>query len=124
METKLQYEPLDRVEADALAVIVFEEAGDFPLAKAWLDELKASGEFTGKPGEMAVLYSPAGLKVKRLVVVGAGKHDAFDGIGVRRAVGSTVRALKQKGVKTLAWSLAGAFTSSSSCCRRGSPFPG
>ena len=43
METKLQYEPLDRVEADALAVIVFEEAGDFPLAKAWLDELKASG---------------------------------------------------------------------------------
>jgi len=108
METRLQYEPLDRVEADALAVAVFEESGDFPLAKAWLDELKTSGEFTGKPGEMAVLYAPAGLKAKRLVVVGAGKHDAFDGTGVRRAVGSTVRALKQKGVKTLAWSLAGA----------------
>lgn len=119
METKLLYEPLDRVAADALAVLVFEESADFPLAKSWLDELRGSGEFTGKPGEMAILHTPPGLKAKRLVVVGGGKHDKFDPTGVRRAVGSTVRTLKQKGVKTLAWSLAGAGTAAAEAAVEG-----
>jgi leucyl aminopeptidase len=107
METKLLYEPLDRVEADAIAVVLFEESEPLPYAKAWLEELKSSGEFTGKAGETAVLYQPSALKAKRLVVVGGGKRDKFDAAALRRTVGSTVRALKQKGVKTLAFALEG-----------------
>jgi hypothetical protein len=50
METKLLYEPLDRVEADAVAVVLFEESAnpaELNFASAWVDELRASGEFAG-----------------------------------------------------------------------------
>ena len=107
METKLLYESLERVEADAVAVILFEESESPSYAKAWLDELKSSGEFTGKPGEMAVLHQPSAIKAKRLVVAGGGKRDKFDAAALRRTVGSVVRATKQKGAKSLALSLDG-----------------
>ena len=111
MESKLVSQAFDRVEADALAVVLFEDdpaPAELKSATSWLDELRASGEFTGKPGEMAVLHQamphqPAGLAAKRLVAVGGGKKATSDSAGLRRAVGSTVRSLKQKGVKTLAW---------------------
>ena len=74
---------------------------------AWIDELKASGEFTGKTGELAVQYVPQGFKAKRLAVAGGGKRDKFDAAVLRRAVGTAVRALKQKGVKKLAWWISG-----------------
>jgi leucyl aminopeptidase len=54
-----------------------------------------------------VLHQPQGLKAKRLVAVGGGKREKFDAAALRNAVGSTVRALKQKGVKRLAWLLEG-----------------
>ncbi len=107
METKLLYESLDKVAADAVAVVLFEESEAPAYAKAWIDELKASGEFAGKAGEMAVLHQPAALKAKRLIVAGGGKRDKFDAAALRRAVGSVVRSAKQKGVKTLAFALDG-----------------
>src|SRR5207244_1387465 len=106
METKLINSPFNQVQADALAVVMFE---DQPAPKelsgftAWLDELKSSGEFSGKSGELVVLHQPQGLSAKRLVAVGGGKKDKFDGGALRKAVGSAVRSLKQKGVKKLAW---------------------
>ncbi len=118
METKLIYEPLDRVAADAVVVLIFEDVSDdaFGEGKAlstasagvrtWLAELKSSGEFSGKAAEIAVLHNPPGWAAKRLIVVGGGKHEKFDSAALRRTVGATVRVWKQKGVKTLAWSLA------------------
>src|ERR1051325_4083665 len=106
METKLLYQPMDQVEADALAVVLFEGAASPPalgFAAGWLDELRSSGEFSGKSGEIAVLHMPAGLKAKRLVAVGGGKRETFDAGVLRRAAGSATRALKQKGVRRLAW---------------------
>src|SRR5579863_2115065 len=110
METKLLYEPLDRVEADAVAVVLFEEGpapAELNFAASWLEELRSSGEFAGKPGELAVLHHPQTLKARRLAVVGGGKRDKFDAAALRKAVGTAVRALKQKGVKKLAWKLDG-----------------
>jgi leucyl aminopeptidase len=110
MDSKLVSQAFDRVQADAIAALVFEdEAAPAELAgvATWLEELRASGEFTGKPGEMAVLHQPSGLAAKRLAVVGAGKRSTFDASALRRAAGATVRSLKQKGVKTLAWWLEG-----------------
>jgi leucyl aminopeptidase len=106
MESKLISQAFDRVQADAIAALVFEdEATPAELAgvATWLEELRTSAEFTGKPGELAVLHQAPGVAAKRLAVVGAGKRSAFDAAGLRRAVGATVRSLKQKGVKTLAW---------------------
>jgi len=63
MDIKLLSQPLPQVEADALSVLLFE--GDtapieLNFASAWLDELKSSGEFSGKSGELAVLHQPSG----------------------------------------------------------------
>src|SRR5580704_14945765 len=112
METKLLYQPLDKVEADAVVFVLYEgdpAPAELKFASAWLDEMHASGEFSGKPDELAVLHQPQALRAKRLVVAGggkreAGKRDTFD---LRKTVGSAVRTLKQKGVKRLAWCLNG-----------------
>ena len=106
MDTKLLYQPLEQIESDAVSVVLFEEENtpaEFGFAAAWLDELKASGEFAGKPFELAVLHQPPGLRAKRLVVAGGGKRPAFDGAALRNTVGAAVRTLKQKGVKRLTW---------------------
>src|SRR6266853_6747365 len=99
METNLIYQALNEVEADAVAVVVFEEGDGISVAKGWLDEMRTSGEFSGKPGEMAMLHQPQGLKAKRLIAVGGGKKDKFDAAALRKAVGTAVRAVKHKGVK-------------------------
>ncbi len=108
MDTKLLYQPFEKIEADAVAVVLFENdaaPAELKFASSWLDELKTSGEFSGKADEMAILHQPQGLRAKRLVAVGGGKRDSFD---LRRSVASAARALKQKGVKTFAWWLNGA----------------
>ena len=106
METTLVSQSLDRVEADAVVVLLFEEetaSAELKSSSAWIDELRTSGEFTGKTGELAVQHLPPGFKAKRLAVAGGGKRDKSDASTLRRAVGTAVRALKQKGVKRLAW---------------------
>jgi leucyl aminopeptidase len=115
METKLLYQPLDKVEADAVAFLLFEDEpppAELKFASPWLDELRASGEFSGKTDELAVLHQPTGIRAKRLAVAGGGKRSApnasADSAAVRSSVGSVVRALKEKGVKRLAWCLSGA----------------
>lgn len=108
METKLVVQPLDRVEADALAVAVFEDEAvpdTLKAASAWMEQLKSSSEFSGKSGETAIQHLPQGFSAKRLVLVGSGKKASFDSAALRKAVGGTVRTLKQKGVKTLAFAL-------------------
>src|SRR5712692_4501934 len=106
MDTNLVAQPVNRVEADAVAVVLFEDEvgqasrpdGDPALSPSspWLEELRASGEFTGKSGEIAVQHLPQGMAAKRLAAVGGGKRDEFDARALRNAAGAAVRALKQK----------------------------
>jgi leucyl aminopeptidase len=108
METKLQYLPLEKVEADAVAVVLFEDEpppSELKFASAWLEELRASEEFSAKSDELATLHQPSALRARRLIAVGGGKRAAFD---LRKTVATVVRALKTKGVKKLAWWLNGA----------------
>jgi leucyl aminopeptidase len=101
-------QPLAQAEADAAAVLLCEdEAAPAEVNAAWFAQLKESGEFTGKTGELAVAHLPSGFAAKRLVLVGGGKRAQFDSAALRKAVGTAVRALKAKGVKKLAWLLAG-----------------
>ncbi len=108
METKLQYLPLEKIEADAVAVVLFEDEpppSELKFASAWLEELRASEEFSAKSDELATLHQPPALRAKRLIAVGGGKRAAFD---LRKCVATVVRALKTKGVKKFAWWLNGA----------------
>jgi leucyl aminopeptidase len=103
METKLLYQPFEKIEADALAVVLFEDdapPAELKFAASWLDEMRASGEFAAKTDELAILHQPQGIAAKRLVAVGGGKRAGFD---LRKSAATVTRALKQKGVKKLAW---------------------
>ena len=110
METKLINQPFEQVQADALALVVFEDQPvptEIGQLSSWLEEVKSSAEFSGKSGELVVRHEPAGLAARRLALVGGGKKDAFDAAALRKATGGAVRSLKQKGVKKLAFWLAG-----------------
>lgn len=108
MNIDILNQPLTAVDADAVALLICEdEAAPPEVNTQWAAELKASGEFTGKCGELAISHLPQSFKAKRLVLIGGGKRDQFDSAALRKAVGSAVRSLKAKGVKKLAWVLAG-----------------
>ena len=103
-------------------VLGFEGARPTTLSRStggWARELYTSGEFTGKPCELAILHRPAGLKAKRLVLAGAGKRDKFDANEMRKAVGAAVRIVERQVAAT---HLAYGWNSraSAQCCRGGS----
>ena len=119
MQIQFETSPIEKIAADALAVICFEaeeaepaessaaaaETGSDPEIAAqsgWLAELRGTGEFTGKLYETAILHRPAGIAAKRLVVIGGGKRGKFTAVEARRAAGALVRALKGKGSRKLA----------------------
>jgi leucyl aminopeptidase len=53
--------------------------------------IAASGRFTGAKGQSLELLAPSGLKVQRLILVGLGKPEDFDGLRAEE-LGGTVTA--------------------------------
>src|SRR5690349_23559427 len=124
---QVQIEPsssIEKLTVDALAVVCFEAdekkpgdnsaktsgtSSDPPVTAqaGWLTDMRASGEFTGKLYEVAILHRPQGTSAKRLVVVGGGKREKFTPAEARRVAGALVRALKCKGVRTISLMLNG-----------------
>ena len=128
MQISIETFPAERLSADALGVVCFEaeeeaevQVGNAPTANipkapdpelarqsGWLEELRTSGEFTGKLYEIAMLHRPQGLDAKRLVVIGGGKRAKFSDVELRRIAGAYVRSLKAKGLRNIALLLEGA----------------
>jgi leucyl aminopeptidase len=78
----------------------------------------AGGEFKAGANETLLLHAPAGLKAKRLLVVGLGKQAKATVHSVRVAAGTAVRFSKPRGLKELVLLLPEeAFFSSVPCCR-------
>jgi leucyl aminopeptidase len=65
----------------------------------------ASGEVTGKSFETTLLHRPAGLKAKRLLLVGGGKAKNFSAAELRKLAGAAVRTLKSKSIRSFAFVL-------------------
>ena len=65
-------------------------------------DLVQSGEVSGKIFETVMLYKPAGLKAKRLLLVGGGKQKNFSSYELRKLAGTAVRFLKPKQIRSLA----------------------
>jgi len=81
----------------ALARIVFEGASlDGPLGQA-----AAATRFTGGKGQTLDVLAPAGTEAGRLVLVGVGKPEGFDALGVEHAAASAYGAVKASGLTTL-----------------------
>ncbi|HEV7384653.1 MAG TPA: leucyl aminopeptidase [Phenylobacterium sp.] len=81
----------------ALARIVFEGAAlDGPSGQA-----AAASRFTGAKGQTLDVLAPAGTEAARLVLVGVGKQDGFDALGVEHAAATAYNAVKASGLTTL-----------------------
>jgi leucyl aminopeptidase len=65
-------------------------------------DLLASGEVAGKALESTVLHKPAGLKAKRLLLIGGGKAKSFSASDLRKIAGAAVRTIKGKDLKSFA----------------------
>jgi len=87
----------------AVARIVFEgEAQDGALAQA-----VAASRFTGAKGQTLDVLGPQEIGAARLVLVGAGKRDAFDTLGAEHAGANAYTAVKLSGLETLRIELPG-----------------
>jgi leucyl aminopeptidase len=100
MQIRVDRRPVDQVEADALVIPVFDGRKEDRFGSSELFDL---GEVTGKAGELTLIHHPKGAAAKRVLLVGAGKPDKFDPNVARKTAGISVRFLKQKGVKKVAF---------------------
>jgi leucyl aminopeptidase len=78
------------------------ETNDAAVQAAAAD-LLSSGEVTCKPFEINLLYKPAQLKAKRLLLVSGGVAKKFTSYDLRRVAGAAARALKSRGVRSFAF---------------------
>src|SRR5271165_3088383 len=119
MKTTLTTTPPSQIETECLVIPVLDTAennngdksakpeprlqtGDKAVLAAVAD-LFASGEVTGKMMETTLLHKPAGVKAKRLLLIGGGKAKAFTSSELRRLAGAAVRSLKAKDLKSFAF---------------------
>ena len=65
----------------------------------------SSGEFKAGANETVLLHAPAGLKARRLLVIGLGKKAKASAHGVRNAAGTAVRYTKPRGIREVAFAL-------------------
>ncbi len=73
-----------------------------PAIRFLAEPLIASKELSGKAFESVWLYSPQGIKAKRLLLLGGGKAKNYSSIELRKVAGAAVRAMKPKSLKSFA----------------------
>jgi leucyl aminopeptidase len=112
MDIRLETKKLADAESDALVIVGFDGTPPPEVpASDLVKELYGSGEFSGKASELAILHRPPGLKAKRLVLAGGGKREKFNSFELRKLTGAVVRALKCKGIHSIALAVDEAFRS-------------
>src|SRR5579875_2665309 len=72
------------------------------VAGGALARLRDSGDFTGKAGTTLVLHGVAGVKAPRVLLVGLGRREEFDGHAYARACGEAGNVLKGLPIKSAA----------------------
>jgi leucyl aminopeptidase len=115
MNTNLSSSAPSQLETDCLVTVVLDrgekdkpslsiECADAAVRDAAKD-LIASGEVTGKTFESTVLHHPAGVKAKRLLLVGGGKAKNFCAAELRKLAGAALRTVKGKSIHSFAFAL-------------------
>jgi len=119
MKTDLKFESLKALEAELLVVLAADAATskdkdapsnpvlltkDATVASADKPALQ-SGEFSATACETLLLYAPAELKVKRLLIVGVGKAAKVALPEIRKAAGAAVRFAKPRKIRQVTFVL-------------------
>ena len=107
MQITLETRNYSEIETEALVSYLFEESDPVQGhldeidrgAGGLLRKLVKGGEVSGKMLEFTLIHSPQGLKASRLLLVGAGKREQFNGAVVRKVTGAALRYLKARSIK-------------------------
>jgi len=116
MNTKILLAPSAEIETELLAVFAVDAAANANRAAKPEIRLLASdeaparaaqtvldgGEFKAESCETLLLHGPAGLKAKRLLIVGLGKLAKLTPHEVRKGAGTAVRFAKPRGLREVA----------------------
>jgi leucyl aminopeptidase len=119
MRTELSFSPLAQIETELLAVTAIDtQTAKGPDGKpqpvlltsdeavrAAAASVLSTGEYKAGPNETVLLHAPAGLKAKRLLIVGLGKKAKATVHAVRHAAGTAVRYTKPRAIRTLTFAL-------------------
>jgi leucyl aminopeptidase len=111
VKIEFRHETLEHLTSSAVVVCAFEgspassgESERLPAeCRALLHDLQAAGELCGKAFECTLLHRPPGLAAGKLLVVGAGKREKFNGAQQRRLAGAAARFLRNRGVHDMTW---------------------
>jgi len=120
MNTNLSSSVPSQLETECLVVVVLDRSekdrgekdkpspsvacADAAVREAAKDVI-SSGEVTSKTFETTLLHRPAGLKAKRLLLVGGGNAKGFSAAELRKLAGAAVRTLKSKSIRSFAFAL-------------------
>ena len=117
MDIKLKQASITAAAADLIVVNLFQGvtapggatgAVDQAL-RGTISDVIAAGDFTGKSGEMLVLYTRGGtIPAGRVLVIGLGEAGKFDLRAARNAAATAVRKARDLGAKTVATIVHGA----------------
>jgi leucyl aminopeptidase len=119
MRTELSFTLLPEIETELLTVLAADtqtakgpDAKPDPVlltsdaaVKAAAAAVLATGEYKAGANETLLLHAPAGLKAKRLLIVGLGKQARATAHTVRNAAGTAVRFTKPRGIRELVFAL-------------------
>lgn len=119
MKTDLKFEALKSLEAELLVVLAVDASTskdknaaaepllltkDATVASADKPALR-SGEFSATACETLLLYAPAELKARRLLIVGVGKAAKLSLPEIRKAAGAAVRFAKPRKIRQVSFVL-------------------
>ncbi|HLY41507.1 MAG TPA: leucyl aminopeptidase [Terracidiphilus sp.] len=119
MRTALSFAPLAGIDTELLVVLAADTQTakgrdakpqpalltDDETVRAAASQVLASGEFKAASNEPLLLHAPAGLKARRLLIVGLGKQAKATVHNVRNAAGTAVRFAKPRGIRELVFAL-------------------
>src|ERR1700737_5463686 len=107
MQITLETRNYPGIETEAIVSYLFEETDPVQGqldeidrgAGGLLRKLVKGGEVSGKMLEFTLIHSPQGLKASRLLLIGAGKREQFNGAAGRNENAPPLRYLKERPIK-------------------------
>lgn len=107
MKIHVKQTALETAPADALVLGIWKTtkqlsvAGNSNLKKA-CREFLTNNDFKARPDETAILYNPAKVAARRIVLVGLGDREGYNLERIRQACGASAKTLMRLGVQRMA----------------------
>ncbi|MHA1384752.1 MAG: leucyl aminopeptidase [Candidatus Helarchaeota archaeon] len=107
MKIEAEQNSLENIEADILIIGIYEKYEDLNTLidkldsklEGFISEIKDLGDFTGKMGEISIVYTHNKLPAKRILFIGLGKKENLTYEIIRRVSGILVKKVRSMGIK-------------------------